>query len=276
MAAGRQRSKLVAVVVPIHNRKELTADEQISLRHLVHFLGKYDKYMVAPESLDVEFPGFAMARFSDKFFGSISAHTRLMLSRRFYSTFSDYKYILIYHLDALVFSDQIMDWCNTDLDYVGPPWINCADSPWVKRPRVGNGGFSLRKIESFLKVFDSSAYAIDPFAYWQNTYATGTCWIRCKNLPKKYLKRLRCFNGVKWDLYRWPKKRGVNEDHFWSGRAVRYYPDFRIADLQTGLRFAFEVAPKLCFELNEHKLPFGCHAWPKYDRAFWEPYLLKD
>jgi hypothetical protein len=34
------------------------------------------------------------------------------------------------------------------------------------------------------------------------------------------------------------------------------------------------VAPRLCFELNGRKLPFGCHAWQRYDRGFWEPYLL--
>ena len=41
-----------------------------------------------------------------------------------------------------------------------------------------------------------------------------------------------------------------------------------------GLRFSFEVAPRLCFELNGRRLPFGCHGWHRYDRTFWEPYLL--
>jgi hypothetical protein len=27
--------------------------------------------------------------------------------------------------------------------------------------------------------------------------------------------------------------------------------------------------------MNNHRLPFGCHAWPRYDRMFWEPYLVK-
>src|SRR5690606_7208876 len=40
--------KLVAVVVPASDRAELTADEEISLRHLLHFLGDYDRYLVLP------------------------------------------------------------------------------------------------------------------------------------------------------------------------------------------------------------------------------------
>jgi hypothetical protein len=29
-------------------------------------------------------------------------------------------------------------------------------------------------------------------------------------------------------------------------------PDFRVADWKTGLRFAFEAGPRLCYELNGH------------------------
>ena len=68
----------------------------------------------------------------------------------------------MYHLDALVFSDQLAEWCDTDLDYIGPPWINCEDSPWVTRPRVGNGGFALMKVASFLEVFRSRRLSEDP------------------------------------------------------------------------------------------------------------------
>jgi hypothetical protein len=71
-------------------------------------------------------------------------------------------------------------------------------------------------------------------------------------------------------------KAGGNEDHFWSDEAVKYFPDFKVASIEEGLRFAFEVAPRLCFEMNNRTLPFGCHAWYKFDRTFWEPYLLPE
>ncbi|HWO43947.1 MAG TPA: DUF5672 family protein [Candidatus Eisenbacteria bacterium] len=267
--------KLVAITVPLSTRKELTEDEQISLRHLVHYLGKYDKYLVVPDNMTVAYPGFMVKPFSRRFFGSVEAHTRLMLSPRFYEAFAEYKYILMYHPDALVFSDQLLEWCATDLDYIGAPWLVCDDAPWVKRSQVGNGGFSLRKVESFLKVLYSRAYAIDPARYWQETYASKPRSVRYLNWPKRYLKRLRAFNGVRWQTFRWQAVTGRHDDHFWSWRGPHYYPEFKIADVPTGLRFAFEMVPRLCFELNNRRLPFGCHAWPVYDREFWEPYLLK-
>ena len=78
-------------------------------------------------------------------------------------------------------------------------------------------------------------------------------------------------NNVKFELSRYQK----NEEHFWAHRAAHYYPEFSIADVNTALRFAFENVPRYCFEKNGYNLPFGCHAWQKYDRDFWEPYLLK-
>ncbi|HEX2055722.1 MAG TPA: DUF5672 family protein [Nitrospiraceae bacterium] len=270
--------KTVAVVVPGYDRSEFTADEEISFRHLDAYLGPYDKYLVVPRSLSIQRAGFALKRFPDSFFGSAIANARLMLSRTFYEAFADYRYILIYQLDALVFSDQLLDWCAKDFDYVGAPWVNCEDSPWVSRPRVGNGGLSLRKVESFLKVLSSDRYWIDPEAYWQSL-AAGQPWLRrfFLYLPKKWLKRLSRFNGVTWELRQWHlRPDGTrNEDHFWADHAVRYSPEFKVASFEEGLKFAFEVAPRQCFELNGRRLPFGCHAWPRYDRAFWEPYLLE-
>ncbi len=274
---GQKFTKTVAVFVPGYTRAEFTADEEISLRHLEHFLGKYDKYLVVPQSLEIRRPGFHLKRFDDSFFGSAIANIRLMLSPAFYESFIDYKYILEYQLDALVLSDQLLEWCATDLDYIGAPWLKCEDSPWVENPRVGNGGFSLRKVESFLNVIYSNRYSIDPESYWNSFCQGKSKYLQYLNLPRRYLKRLTLFNGAKREMAQWYLRGDGtrNEDNFWSDEAIRFYPEFKVASLETGLRFAFEVAPRLCFEMNQRQLPFGCHAWPRYDRAFWEPYLLK-
>ncbi len=265
-----QGSKTVAVVVPLIPRPRLAPEEEVSLRHLLHFLGQYDKYLVVPKSLKVSYPGFGIIRFNDRFFGSARAHNKLLLSPQFYETFKEYKYILNYHLDCLVFSDELIEWCKRDLDYIGAPFIHCQDSPWVKMNRVGNGGFSLRKIESFLNVFYSRKYDVEPSRYWENFCARNPKYKQMLHFPKKYLKRLRIFNGARWEMSRWSE-----EDYFWSDQAVKYYSEFTIASLEAGLRFGFEVAPRLCFEMTNGGLPFGCHAWHRYDREFWEPYLLK-
>ena len=243
----KKPQKLVAVVVPLSNRKELTSDEEISLRHLLHYLGKYDKYFVMPKSLRFEYPGFGIKRFNNKYFGSVEVHNKLVLSGKFYKAFNDYKYILIYHLDSLVFSDQLTHWCNMDFDFIGPPWIEHEDAPYAGNPRyegkVGNSGFALIKLESFLKVM----------------------------YPQKYMKYLKILNNATCEMSRYK----LSDDSFWANRAAHYYPEFKIAPVETALRFAFECVPRYCFEKNNKTLPFGCHAWNRYDKSFWKPYLLK-
>jgi hypothetical protein len=276
MSSDWSPSKMVAIVIPMHNRAALTSDEQISFKHLSHYLASYDKYLVVPEMLDVNLPGCMLKRFDNEFFGSVEAYTRLMLTEQFYRTFSSYQYILIYHLDALVFSDQLLEWCGTDLDYIGPPWFPCDDSPWVKTPRVGNGGLSLRKVSAFLNVFQSKQYWIHPNEYWHALYADKPAYVRLFNWPRKFAKRLLVFNNARYEMAQWHlRPDGTrNEDHFWSDRAIHYYPQLKVASFDVGLRFAFEVAPRRCYELNQRRLPFGCHAWTRYDRSFWEPFLL--
>jgi len=250
----KEASKLVAVVVPISNRAELTPKENISKRHLFQFLGKYDRYLVLPKSLQINLTGFKYKRFSDRFFGSAAAHSKLLLSPNFYKAFKDYRFILIYHLDALVFSDQLEQWCEMDYDFIGPPWIKHEEAPYAGNKlyegKVGNGGFSLRKVESFLKVLYSPIYTVHPSEYWNQNYASRPSHIKLVNYHRKFLKRLK-------------------------NRAKHYYPAFRIPSVEVALHFAFECVPRYCFEKNNYTLPFGCHAWQKYDRKFWEPYLLK-
>ena len=271
----RRQTKTVAVVVPMPNRVDLTQEEQISFRHLHHFLARYDKYLVVPKSLKFKHSGMEIKAFDDRFFGSVQAHRKLLFSPRFYRSFEEYKYILIYHPDALVFSDQLEFWCQLDFDYIGAPWVKHKDAPYsghtAYEGKVGNGGFALMKIESFLRVFYSHVYCIKPSEYWKSSYSQKPLPIRLWNLPKRLLKHFRLFNGARWELGRF----NSNDDNFWANRASHYYPQFKIAPLQTALRFAFECVPRYCFELNNHTLPFGCHAWARYDRKFWEPYLLK-
>ncbi len=263
-------TRTVAVAVTLSDREGLTADEQISLRHLLHHLGRHDRYFVAPPGLPLPHPEFGVKRFPRRFFGSAAANGRLLLSAEFYRAFEAYEYILLYQLDALVFEDSLLEWCATGLDYVGAPYLPCDDSPWVRVPRVGNGGFSLRKVESFLRVLSSPRRYETPAEYWRRFAASRPAPGRWLHAWRRPLKRLRAFSGVRWMTRRWRS----NEDLFWSDEAVRFDPAFRVASVEQGLRFAFEVAPRRCFELNGRRLPFGCHAWPRYDRAFWEPYLL--
>ena len=269
-------TKTVAIMVPFSNRVELTDDEEISLRHLRHFLGRYDKYAIAPPALDIDLPDFTILRFDDPYFGSAQNHKRLLFSPDLYRAFGDYEYLLTYHLDALVFSDQLLDWCGRGFDFVGPPWVKHPNAPYAGMTqienRVGNGGFSLKKVSSFLNVLLSPRRAVEPRDYWRQAREQGK-GLRVQAKAALEYVRLHSshYNNIQWEVARWRK----NEELFWDRRACHYSPGFRIATVEEALPFGFEAVPEYCFELNGRKLPFGCHAWPKYNRAFWESYLIK-
>lgn len=115
-------AKKVAVVVPLSSRPGLTEEEEISLAQLRHYLSGHDFHLLAPEGLPVDFaPEFTVHRLDDKYFGSGQAHALLQLSAEFYERFIDYEYIFIYHLDALVFSDELLKWCDAGYDFIGRP-----------------------------------------------------------------------------------------------------------------------------------------------------------
>ena len=282
----RQRSNLpdkrktrIATVTPIY-RKALTPDEQISLHHLQHFLSQYENIAIVPDGLRVTLPGFHIKRFPPQCFESEATYNRLLLTHTFYQALSDYDYILIYQLDCLVFSSDLKYWCDIGYDYIGAPWFtgfagwHSADSPlWA----VGNGGFSLRKVSSFLKVFDSERKWINPEGWWREGYALKSWTSRLANREKYILRKMKYTDNVSaWlKILKSPVSSPVlkNEDIFWGLDAPYFKPDFRVAPLDVALSFAFENDPRYCFESNGCRLPFGCHAWAKY-RAFWQPYLI--
>jgi hypothetical protein len=267
----RGPSKEVAVVVPLSSQPGFTPDEEIGLRHLRHYLGAYDRYMIAPRGMAVDAPDFQIVRVSPRYFGSLDAHTRMLMSPRFYERFRDYRYILFHHLDAIVFSDELRDWCARDFDFIGAPNVSTAAVPAV----VYNGGFSLRKVESFLKVFYSTAYAVDPELYWKAVRTGRSRPAQLAALPLKYLKRLRFFNNVRRDIRLFLREpRDMFEDMWFGDTAQKYYPDFRLPPPDEARLFAFDQTPRAWFELTGGRLPFGAHAWFKQDRAFYEPFLL--
>ena len=64
------------------------------------------------------------------------------------------------------------------------------------------------------------------------------------------------------------------EDCWFSQHVPDIDPTFRFADFQTALAFSWELFPRGLAQIANGVLPLGVHAWAKYDRAFWAPYLL--
>ncbi|MBI3922080.1 MAG: hypothetical protein HY318_11735 [Armatimonadetes bacterium] len=261
----------VAVVVPIY-REVLLPDEQISLRHLRKHLSGYDWYSIAPPNLKVPDIGAEVKRFS---FQSLESYSRVLLGEAFYTAFTDYEFILIYQLDALVFCSRLEFWCNQGFDYIGAPLLKSPQNSIEGFLQAGNGGLSLRRVVSFLRVIgaESSSTPHD-WRSLRRALAEMPADIRALPVSQRIIKMFRVCRAIRFGPKQYMSTYTLNEDLFWSFRARLFAPQFRVAPVPIALDFAFDRAPRYCFEQNSHRLPFGCHAWGKWDRGFWEPYLL--
>ncbi len=267
-------TRSAAVVVPVY-RREFTTDEEISLRHLRHFLSSYDRWLCLPTSLEVHLPGFGSKHFEDRHFTNVASYSKLLLSKEFYESFAAYEYILIYQLDSLVFSNHLGEWCQASYDYIGAPLFRSETDASKGFSRVGNGGFSLRNVQSFVRVLESERGWLGQVGTWRKVFTPGLKDLQRLSFLQRWVKKIRILRNVSRGVEWFTANYTLNEDLFWSDRAQLFHPGFRIAPADVALGFSFERHPRYCFEQNDRQLPFGCHAWAKWDRSFWESYLLK-
>jgi hypothetical protein len=147
--------KEVVIIVPTY-KEFLTETEEVSLNQLIRVLGEYDIYFICPKRLNAKYLNqFRVKRFENSYFEGIEGYNRLMMSEVVYSQFSEYRYMLIYQLDAFVFDDRLMEFCDYGYDYIGAPWITgyrTTSDEGFRYVNVGNGGFSLRKISACIQV----------------------------------------------------------------------------------------------------------------------------
>jgi hypothetical protein len=265
------------VLVPVY-RPRVIGDEAVSLASIRRHLGARGLCFVAPETLDlagVLRDGESVERFPDHYFEGIDGYNRLLKSALFYSRFGAFTHILICQLDCLIFRDDLETWMAKGYDYLAPPWFEMFEHGDCKKLwRVGNGGLSLRRVESYLRLLNQrvakgSIYPWFGNSYWKEAYPGRKGGLYGKISSIHRLNPWACMVTVEQELasYRY------NEDVFWAIEAPKFDREFRVPPPLEALPFAFEVAPRWCFEKNGKELPFGCHAWGRYDREFWNDVL---
>jgi Protein of unknown function (DUF5672) len=263
------RRKRVVILVLVH-KPDMNQNEALSLQQCISILDGRDLVVVCPSEMDVS----SYRRISERidFYhidpwwqSTYRSFNRLKISPLLYWKFRRYDYILFYELDAFVFRDELDHWCEAGYDYIGAPWFqgfdNCSyDSPFLG---VGNGGFSLRRTSSALRVLRSFSYIRKPRElYWEQQklrFDNSLAIIRNLTLRNNTFYPLNDFSG--------------NEDLFWGLIASRNFPFFKVAPIEEARKFSIECNPRKLFELNGNQLPFGCHAWQKYDPEFWVPHI---
>lgn len=199
-------------------------------------LATQDVYLVAPEELDLDsyrqfWPDIRDSRFQARYFRGIAAYNRLLLSTAFYERFAtEYEWLLIHQLDAFLFHGNVEAFCAMPYDYFGAPWVPAQlIRPRIRHPRL------LRLLGRRIEV--------------------GNGGLSLRRLSAT----LALLTNRKRDAANWRN----NEDGFFSYWG-RFSPDFRSCPLDTARCFAFESEPSQLLEMNGGVLPFGCHAFAKY------------
>jgi hypothetical protein len=263
------------VVIPVY-KEHPTHPELISLRQCLRILNKHTVYLVAPENLETAIyqsifneynVPLKIELFEMSFFCSAMGYNRLLLKRFFYERFADFDYMLIYQLDAYVFKDDLDYWCSKGYDYIGAPWMKLNGK--LDKENSGNGGFSLRKIQSFIDLFSHKGKIL--------TYKGLLCYHRYRGpLHKPWLVLLGLL-GLYNTLKSFTEDQVENEDLFFVTLKYKRGKKFNIPSSQTAMLFSFEEKPSLLFEQTGNTLPFGCHAWKKYEYdSFWKNFIPLD
>lgn len=262
----------VAIAIPIYRPfSELSGNEVKTLLQIRKVLAARDIFYIHPSYVDttaylhlMEPLRVRALRMPDKFFGSLERSNRLLVNHGFYKQFSNYRFVLIHHTDAWVFSDQLDHWCGLDIDYVGAPWFEGKKDPVLplRFIGVGNGGLSLRKVSSFMRITADKNFLLVHFLLYQ-TY---------RFLEGHHYQTLRRFLGINY-LMRLMRSNIGYEDEFWGLIVPRHFRWFKVAHPELALQFSFEVLPEVLWKLNNYQLPFGCHAWERYDPAFWSAFI---
>ena len=262
--------KRACVLIPIY-KSQWTAYEEISFTQCIRMLAAYDIFLILPERLEAELKAHPLVQgqqlgfktFDNAFFRDIPAYNRLLKSPVFYKAFLNYEFMLIHQLDAFVFKDELQAWCDQNYDSIGAPLFEGHDTAGKNSAIIGqgNGGFCMRKVRSCYDVVTSFRRLNFKRTFDGATAPFYQRWYR-------YIKHDLLFN---WSAY--PFQPIINEDLFWAELVPRVFPDFKVPEPTSAIPFSFEVNPDVLLKLNTHKLPFGCHAWWKYDLEFWRKHI---
>lgn len=269
--------KRCVVIIPVY-KEALDPEEVASIKNTQKTLYNYDIKIVCPEGLDTKnysaIGDFDFIKLENKYFVDDWAYSKLLLSDYFYRLFENYEYMLICQADAWVFEDKLEDWCSKGYDYVGAPWFKGYGVASDKAGMVeyaGNGGFSLRNINSFIRVLSDAQSSNRRLKSFYQVYTKNGNLSGCNILkfPKAIFKYFSRDNILQYAL----KELKLHEDNVIVTCIRKLYPDFKVAKAVEAKYFAFEVNPRRLYKETDNTLPFGCHGFSRFDWDFWKNFI---
>lgn len=258
------------IAVPVH-RPEPSADESLALARCQAVLGRHPIRIVHPAGMDSSayrrlLPAARPLEVPPGWMASYRAYNRMLVNPSFFRLFRGHSHLLIHEPDALVVSDRLIHWCQQECDYIGAPWFQgfSRSTADAALHGVGNSGFSLFRLQAVEALLHSGhrwypyrALAAETRVMIRNRpLGQGLGAIKSMVTPLVMMAM-----GVRRILR-------CNCDLYWSKFAQLDDPCFRVSDPETAIRFAWEAHPRACLQRCGGELPFGLHAWARYDRAF--------
>lgn len=159
--------KKVCVIIPVYKEKISAKEERAILNNCIRLKG-IKKFFIVPKNLNCayyrkNFSKVSIVEFPPKYFKNTDTYSRLMLSVHFYKKFEEYEYMLICQPDVWVLGNEELLKKFLRYDYIGAPWFPKMRIKFPKREfiscffikyqlSVGNGGLSLRKIDSTIRI----------------------------------------------------------------------------------------------------------------------------
>ncbi|HEX8504880.1 MAG TPA: DUF5672 family protein [Hymenobacter sp.] len=242
------KTALVTVVIPIYQEKPSEL-EIISLDQTLAVLHEYPITFMTPTRLDVAWyedycRGKATVYFERFEWSGYVAFNDMMVAPAFYQRFLRYQYMLICHLDAFVFRNELAKWCRLGYDYTGSVLYNGTD--WDQPDTL------LRRLTGFTT---PEYYACGGFAL-KNVAA----FYRITHRSRLYIRLYRAVQRLRHSTSL------VFDDLFVTRHFPKLSAKFRMAPKAQAERFGAACmkldAAALPFDIrNDDDLPFGVHGW---------------
>jgi hypothetical protein len=269
------------IVVPIYKDFEkLSNGELISLSQLFKVFGNHKIFFIGPQNFNWSnflihaekrnvFP--KAIEFDLYYFESINGYNQLMISLEFFKNFKGYDFMLIYQLDAYVFKDELEYWCSKGYDYIGAPWFEGWNLPMSNNIiGIGNGGFSLRNIESSIRILTRIILLQKLRRFWFKSRLQAIWRFHKMLLLFRRYFRIRSMKEINVLIF---LNHSIQEDSYWTNIVGGAFTDYKVAEIEDAFKFSFEVNPSFLYKKNNNQLPFGCHAWEKYEPEFWKEFI---
>ena len=249
----------VAVVIPVY-KAQPNHTELVSLKQCLSVLKDHPIVFFGPESMDITAysalcdgkVAFNFKSFENSYFENITGYNKLMLSVHFYRAFKNYRYILIHQLDAYVFKDELVYWCGQGYDFIGAP-----------HPAHQNAAGEMHFLKGYSRLIGGVNRLFGTARVISNV---GNGGFSLRHTTKcMWLLELLHSKALRWGTN--------NEDGFFKYWGNLLHPLFRLPSDNIALRFAIEQSPAESLKKLNGQLPFGCHAFEKYEPEVWQGYI---